>query len=299
MYNTRNAISTTICSAMEQKPFQKWESLKSLKNKINFGLKKLLLVFFTLLGLNMFAFSQDIIITKDSQKINAKIIEINIDNIKYKKFNNLEGPIYTLLKSDIVTIIYQNGMIDVFEGKEKKSVAEKDAGVEEEIFTVLETGDSQDKMKSEFYAIGTNDEKMLSYLKENDISSYEKFAAACNQRRKGKTLLGTGIGLAAFGSVMLIMGAVNSANEVYDPYYDYSSTNNNTHANLAVFGLISAIAGEALIIASIPVSAVAGAKKKSIKNEFEQKYFSSKKYSYQPALNLGFTQGGLGLTLKF
>jgi hypothetical protein len=59
------------------------------------------------------------------------------------------------------------------------------------------------------------------------------------------------------------------------------------------------VVGEVLTIVSIPVSASAGAKKAAIKEEFEQQYFSNKKYSYQPTLNFGFTQGGLGFTLNF
>ena len=60
------------------------------------------------------------------------------------------------------------------------------------------------------------------------------------------------------------------------------------------YGLISA--GEIMIIASIPVSAVAGAKKKSIKNNFAREQFG---VTYQPTLNFNFTGNGFGLTLKF
>jgi len=59
-------------------------------------------------------FAQDIILTKDSRKIEAKVTEVNIENVKYKIFNHQDGPLYTIPKSDIVTITYQNGLVDTF-----------------------------------------------------------------------------------------------------------------------------------------------------------------------------------------
>ena len=60
------------------------------------------------------AFAQDIITKKDGSEIQAKILEINESDIKYKKFSNLEGPVYSMSISDIVMIRYQNGENDVF-----------------------------------------------------------------------------------------------------------------------------------------------------------------------------------------
>lgn len=54
-------------------------------------------------------FSQDIIELKNGDDIKAKVIEISNTEIKYKKFSNIEGPIYTISKSKIVMIKYKNG----------------------------------------------------------------------------------------------------------------------------------------------------------------------------------------------
>jgi len=59
------------------------------------------------------------------------------------------------------------------------------------------------------------------------------------------------------------------------------------------------IVGEALIIASIPVSITAGVRKKGVKNDFAKEYFGIDGYTYQPKLNFGATSNGLGLTFKF
>ena len=60
------------------------------------------------------SFAQDVIVTKDSKSIEAKVVEVNVDNIKYRQFDNIEGPLYTILKSDVVSITFQNGLTQTF-----------------------------------------------------------------------------------------------------------------------------------------------------------------------------------------
>ncbi len=57
---------------------------------------------------------QDKIFLKSGDKIEAKIIEVNIDNIKYKNFSNQNGPVFTMLKKDIHMVEYENGESDIF-----------------------------------------------------------------------------------------------------------------------------------------------------------------------------------------
>lgn len=59
------------------------------------------------------AFSQDVIYTTGGNKLQAKVIEINTTDIKYKDFNNLEGPTYVITKMDVVLIQYSNGVSEV------------------------------------------------------------------------------------------------------------------------------------------------------------------------------------------
>ena len=67
------------------------------------------------IALSCACFAQDMIVTKDSKKVDAKVTEINVDDVKYKRFDHLDGPTYTIPKSEIVTIIYQNGLVETFE----------------------------------------------------------------------------------------------------------------------------------------------------------------------------------------
>ena len=79
------------------------------------------IIFIVLLWMSCtFIFAQDIIVTKQSEKIEAKITDVEQDFIKYKKFNYQEGPTYTIKKSEIVSIIYQNGDVETFAEQQPK-----------------------------------------------------------------------------------------------------------------------------------------------------------------------------------
>ncbi|MBQ9672097.1 MAG: hypothetical protein IJV34_04510 [Prevotella sp.] len=51
---------------------------------------------------------------KDGSIIQSKVTEVNSDNIKYKKFSNPDGPVYTISKAEILAINYENGDKDTF-----------------------------------------------------------------------------------------------------------------------------------------------------------------------------------------
>jgi len=59
-------------------------------------------------------FSQDTIVFNNGQKTLCKVIEVGINEIKYKEFSNPEGPLYIKEKSSIKEIIYKNGTIESF-----------------------------------------------------------------------------------------------------------------------------------------------------------------------------------------
>ncbi len=83
---------------------------------------------FTLLAfisISITAFSQDIITQKSGEDIQAKVLEINQTDVKYKKFDNQNGPTFTLLKSDILMIRYENGTKDIFNQTEEMKTESK------------------------------------------------------------------------------------------------------------------------------------------------------------------------------
>lgn len=58
------------------------------------------------------SFCQDTIYKKNGEIINAKVFEISDANVKFKKANNPNGPVYSELKSNLLVIKYANGSVD-------------------------------------------------------------------------------------------------------------------------------------------------------------------------------------------
>ena len=59
-------------------------------------------------------FSQDVIVKKDGSSILAKVLEVDTEILKYKKWKNLNGPIYSIKKADLFAVNYENGEKDTF-----------------------------------------------------------------------------------------------------------------------------------------------------------------------------------------
>ena len=58
--------------------------------------------------------AQDTLTMRSGENIIVKIIEVGSNEVKYKKIENLNGPIFATLKSDLYLIRYENGSKDVF-----------------------------------------------------------------------------------------------------------------------------------------------------------------------------------------
>jgi hypothetical protein len=56
----------------------------------------------------------DIIYLKDGSEIKSNVVEITVENIKYKNFNQLSGPVRNVPIKDIFMIIYKNGTREMF-----------------------------------------------------------------------------------------------------------------------------------------------------------------------------------------
>ncbi len=86
--------------------------------------------------------AQDVIIKRNGDEIKAKVEQVLDAEVKYRKFENLTGPLYSMPKADIFMIRYENGAKDVFEEQKppvqsvpiftqpvqpvKKSISDKD-----------------------------------------------------------------------------------------------------------------------------------------------------------------------------
>ena len=73
-----------------------------------------MILFMVLFASTLTVSAQDVIVKKDGSTILSKVIEIGTAEIKYKKWNNQNGPNYTISKSEVQAINYENGDKETF-----------------------------------------------------------------------------------------------------------------------------------------------------------------------------------------
>lgn len=83
-------------------------------------MKNIALIFSLIIYLGTFA--QDVITLKNGVDIKSKVLEVGIDVVKYKKYENIDGPTFIEPKSTILMIRYENGTKDIFSEPSKTEV---------------------------------------------------------------------------------------------------------------------------------------------------------------------------------
>lgn len=76
-------------------------------------LRKLSATLFLLCIVGMSA-AQDVIVKTDNSTILSKVLEITNTEVKYKKWDNQDGPLYAINRSEIKSINYENGEVETF-----------------------------------------------------------------------------------------------------------------------------------------------------------------------------------------
>ena len=88
-------------------------------------MKRSILIFLVAFSISKLCLSQDVITLKSGEQIRSKILEIGQTEIKYKKFDNQNGPLYVVAKTDISNIQYENGTKDLFNPEQAKAEPDK------------------------------------------------------------------------------------------------------------------------------------------------------------------------------
>jgi hypothetical protein len=79
-------------------------------------MKKLLLAI-GLLTCSLWSYGQDQIILRTGDVIDASVQKIGIDEIEYYKQSNPDGPIYSVAKSEVLSIRFEDGTVEKFDAE--------------------------------------------------------------------------------------------------------------------------------------------------------------------------------------
>ena len=140
-----------------------------------------------LVALSVISFAQDIIVTNDARKIEAKILEVSGTEVKYKETDNPEGPTFIISTNDINSIIYANGKVSLFQ---QSSTEEKDQNsIASEPSYLTRLGDNYTYngyvMKGDAYA---------NFLRNNCLKAYQIYHKGYVITYAGVLFLSVGVG---------------------------------------------------------------------------------------------------------
>lgn len=247
--------------------------------------------------------AQDIIVTKDAKRIEAKIQEVSSTEIKYKKFTYQDGPVFVLPIADVNSILFENGDVQVYH-QEPVKAQDTDKNTDKESATANKSSQQDDNQvgliekQDDYYYLntGTGTTRMdkqayLRFIQNNCPEAWQRYLQGNKLWKAGWGLLGAGIGIEMLiGVPLYCAGWVNSVNDAV--YYNSYS---NYNAALVVSGAAFITIGSLMEAGSIPLLIVGGIRR----NNTHEVYNASCAKPNTVSLNLQSSANGIGLALKF
>lgn len=213
--------------------------------------------------------AQDVITKRNGEDIQAKILEVNQTEIKYKRFDNPEGPTFVIPKSEILIIRYENGTNEVMEQRQQQpapgynayggyAAAQPSASVQ----PGMRYRDYKDLYDPKAYIHQPGDRYIpaVGGLCSWVIPGLGQMI--CGEVGRGFGYLGGAIGCSVamgVGSALMASGA-----------YDYMDSDGEYGGGKEVTGTILLLAGTAALLTVDICAIVDGVRVAKIKNMYEQ-----------------------------
>ena len=229
--------------------------------------KYLVLGIFVLLN-TMSVMAQDVIFRSSSDSIQAQVLTIGTTEISYRKWNNLDGPIYSISINEVAAIRYANGTYDFFSNK---SVATPDKSNQNSSLILTRSGNT--------YYYGSkvmNKDSMLEWLEtQNCSNAYTQFRKGLKTANVGWCLMVTGLAADIIGAVLI----------------------GTSKGERSIPGIALSCVGGALEIACIPTIAVGYSKMHQTVNVYNVSCGSTAQI--KPYWSVQASNNGLGIAYNF
>ncbi len=211
--------------------------------------------------------AQDIITLKSGEEISAKVTDIEQTVIRYRKFDNQTGPVYTVEKKDVFMIKYENGSKDVFD---YQPVTHDDLLSPDEINTP--TADVEKLTAARRGAVMKDKQKLKPY----EVKAIMSPNYAALKKYKGARAFNT------LGIIFTVIGVIDLGLAINYTIQSYDATGNFLLGGLEI--------GAGLVFASVRNNKTYGS---------VLIYNSGLKTHHTSSLNVGFTPHGAGLCFNF
>lgn len=261
---------------------------------------KRLLILLTAVMMAAGVMAQDVIYRTNYDTINAKIMTVNSSEVTYKMADYTDGPLFTLMVSEIAAIRYANGSMQYFNSTPMDEIPADEITDAQPFHILTRDGNTY------FYAEEEMSPKEMQewFARRNCLAAYEQFQSARKMATAGWVFLGIGaamdLGAAACIGVMTY-NRYGTSNIQSRQAPAWSKNPNYTPDPLrdAAIGLtVGAIAFEA---ACIPLLVVGYHKMHSSVDIYNTECNTASAQSRQqmPYWTLQASGNGLGLALNF
>ncbi len=265
----------------------------------------LLIVFMTC----MFASAQDTIRFRNGRVEAAKVAEVGLGKVKYKKFSNPDGPLFLLNEDEVESIKFQNGDVEVFDSipqenlvsPQRKHVVVKAGPVYVERVKSVNPEEKTDKdvdtkvvvsrhMNSAKYPLAyrKNSPSLLVFNSEyiSEQEAYETLGHDYDVFRENVRCYRTGrVMWVAGAALMFVSGPIAIGAAVNDSY------------RARHVALIALCSGSALFSVGMVKFVIGKRISKSVLREYNFEYNS--KNQNVSELKFGLTGNGVGVNLTF
>ncbi len=253
-------------------------------------MKKILTLAFALLCMvSVFAASNvDIIIKTNSEKIEALIQEVSDTEIRYKKANNPNGPMFVIKTDDVSSILYANGEVQAIEHKAQPAQQPQQNyggyGYGNNYGGFAGANGPMQRVGNDVFMVEgrrLEGRELLFFLQNNCPQAYTFRRSWQNCEVGGWCLFGIGvaftlgIGLGCYGG------------------YEWGPAGSAAYRT----GIAFMAAGGAIVLSSIPMIACGNVFKKRVDEVFNQ--YCGRQQAFQPELKLTSGANGLGLAIAF
>lgn len=140
--------------------------------------------------------AQDVIFRSSSDTIQAQVLTVGTAEISYRKWSNLEGPVYSISINEVVAIRYANGTYDFFSNKNEVTPEHSE---QNNSIMLTRSGNT--------YIYGNqvmNKQGTLEWLKnQNCPVAYEQFSSGLHTANVGWFMLAVGLGVDLAGTIVL------------------------------------------------------------------------------------------------
>jgi hypothetical protein len=174
--------------------------------------------------------AQDIITLNNAEEIIAKVDQIGLDEVTYRKYNNLNGPIYKIKKSSIFMIKYENGIKEVF-NKPGEITQTKTISPNPSPQLTFSNG----KFLLNNNRLNYNDVGNLMAASKN-ANAYETFSIANEQYKASKPTR-------VIGLIVGIIGSVVTAQTLMIYTLNNTSSYNNDNTNYIAVATVGSVVG--------------------------------------------------------